>query len=187
MTTYDTSMTMFDARQRYFSDNGFDGGYSERWVKLKAGPIPIYFYNAAGRRRAVQIHDLHHIATGYQTTWTGEAEIAAWEVAGGCGRFGWAWFLNLHAFVIGLVIAPRAAFRAFVRGRHSRNFYHQGELRPALLERSVAEARRALGLDQSTPPATAADGLWFSAWATAALLVQLAPLLLLVALVRALL
>lgn len=187
MTTYDASMTMFDARQRYFSDNGFDGSYSERWVKLKAGPIPIYLYNAEGRRRAVQIHDLHHIATGYQTTWTGEAEIAAWEVAGGCGRFGWAWFLNLSAFAIGLTIAPRAAFRAFVRGRHSRNFYRQGEFRTELLDRSVGEVRSSLGLDQPPPAATAADMLSFSAWAAGALLVQLAPLVLLVALVRALL
>lgn len=187
MTTYETSMTMFDARQRYFSDNGFDGSYSERWVKLKAGPIPIYFYNAAGRRRAVQIHDLHHIATGYQTTWTGEAEIAAWEVAGGCGRFAWAWFLNLSAFAIGLTVAPRSAFRAFVRGRHSHNFYCQGEFRAALLDCSVGEVRRSLGLDQPPPPATAADLLSFSAWSAAALLVQLVPLALLVALVRALL
>jgi len=94
-TTYDDAMSMGAARQRYFDANGFDGAYAERWVKLKAGPIAFYFPNAEGRRRAVKFHDLHHIATGYQTDWTGEAEISAWEIASGCGRFGWAWFLNL--------------------------------------------------------------------------------------------
>src|SRR5262249_39395650 len=114
--TYEDAMTMLDARQRYFDANGFDGSYSERWVKLQAGPLALYFPNAEGRRRAVRFHDLHHIATGYQTTWTGEGEIAAWEIASGCGRFVWAWMLNLGGLAIGLLIAPRAIFRAFVRG-----------------------------------------------------------------------
>ena len=183
MTTYETSMSMFDARQRYFSDNGFDGSYSERWVKLKAGPIPIYLYNAAGRRRAVQIHDLHHIATGYQTTWTGEAEIAAWEVAGGCGRFAWAWFLNLSAFAIGLAVAPRPAFRAFVRGRHTRNLYHDGEFRDAILQRSVGEIRQRLGLDRPVPRVSPGDAAAFAAWAIGATLFSLAPLALIAYLV----
>jgi hypothetical protein len=176
LTGYDDAMTMCDARRRYFADNGFDGSYAERWVKLKAGPLALYFPNAEGRRRAVKMHDLHHIATGYQTTWTGEAEISAWEIASGCGRFGWAWFLNLNGMAIGLTIAPRAAFRAFVRGRHSRNLYRQGDFRDALLERSVGETRAALGLDRPVPPARAADVAAFLGWSSAALTLQAAPL-----------
>ena len=179
-TTYDDAMTMGAARQRYFDDNGFDGAYSERWVKLKAGPVPIYFPNAEGRKRAVRYHDLHHIAAGYQTDWTGEAEIGAYEIGGGCGPFVWAWMLNLQAMAVGLVLAPRALFRAFVRGRHSGTLYHQGEFHDGLLQRSVGDIRRDLGLDRPTPPATAADAAAFAAWSAAAVLWTFGPVALLV-------
>jgi hypothetical protein len=179
-TTYDDGMTMGAARQRYFDANGFDGAYSERWVKLKAGPINLYFPNAEGRRRAVRFHDLHHIATGYQTDWTGEAEIGGFEVGGGCGPFVWAWMLNLQAMALGVLMAPRAVFRAFVRGRHARTLYHQGEFREALLDRSVGEIRRELGLDRAAPPASGGDVAAFIAWSVAALGWSFAPVLLLV-------
>lgn len=179
-TTYDDAMTMGAARQRYFDANGFDGAYAERWVKLKAGPVPLYFPNAEGRRRAVKFHDLHHIATGYPTDWTGEAEIGGFEIGGGCGRFAWAWVLNLQAMALGLLLAPRALFRAFVRGRHAGTLYHQGEFEEAMLSRSVGDVRRQLGLDRATPPATAADGVAFVAWSAAALLWTFGPLALLI-------
>lgn len=167
---------MLDARRRYFADNGFDGSYSERWVRLQAGPIMLRFPNAAGRVRAVKLHDLHHIVTGYQTTWTGEAEIGAWEIASGCGGFAWAWLLNLHAFAIGVVIAPRAVWRAFVRGRHSRNLYRSpGELREAVLDRSVGEMRRRLDLDRPPARPRPADVLAFSLWLAASAALALAP------------
>lgn len=167
---------MLDARRRYFADNGFDGSYSERWVRLQAGPIMLRFPNAAGRVRAVKLHDLHHIVTGYQTTWTGEAEIGAWEIASGCGGFAWAWLLNLHAFAIGVVIAPRAVWRAFLRGRHSRNLYRSsGELREAVLDRSVGEMRRRLDLDRPPARPRPADVLAFSLWLAASAALALAP------------
>jgi hypothetical protein len=177
MTTYEDGLSMLDARRRYFADNGFDGTYSERWVRLKAGPIRLVFPNAAGRVRAVKLHDLHHIVTGYQTTWTGEAVIGAWEIAGGCGRFAWAWLLNLQAFAIGGVIAPRAVWRAFVRGRHSGNLYHRnGELDAAVLDRSVGEMRHRLGLDQPAARPRGVDAVAFAAWVAASTAVALAPL-----------
>ena len=176
MTTYEDHLSMFDARCRYFADNGFDGSYSERWVKLKAGPIPLAFPNAAGRVRAVQVHDLHHVVTGYQTTWTGEAEIGAWEIAGGCGRFVWAWLLNSGALAIGMLIAPGAVWRAFVRGRHSRNLYC-GDADPpaAILDRSVGEMRQRLALDQPAARPRSADAIAFVAWTAASTVLTLAP------------
>lgn len=148
MTANADSATILDARERYLRDNGFDPGYGERWVKLKAGPVPIWFPNAPGRVRAVKLHDLHHVVTGYATSWTGEAEIAAWELASGCGRYGWAWALNLSALPIGLAIAPRAVLRAFARGRRSSNLYRRrAAVDATLLARPVGELKRELGLD----------------------------------------
>jgi hypothetical protein len=88
-------MTVGDARDVYFRDNGFSlAGYTDNWVKLKLGPIPIAFPNTDARKAAVKLHDLHHVATGYATTWTGEAEIAAWEIGAGCGKYYAAWVLT---------------------------------------------------------------------------------------------
>jgi hypothetical protein len=157
--------TLRDARVDYFVRSGFpsDGGYGDRWVRLELGPLPIWFPNTSGRVRAVRFHDLHHVLTGYDTTWTGEAEIGAWEVASGCAHHYAAWVLNLWALGIGLLIAPGATFRAFVRGRHTRNLYRE-TFDEALLEERVAAARARLRLDAAPPSPDLGDRLAFAAW-----------------------
>jgi len=137
-----------EARARYFAENGFgDGGYDDRWVVLRVSGWPLLaFPNSAQRVRSVRIHDVHHVLTGYATSWRGEGEIAAWELASGCRDHWAAWLLNLSAAAIGGVIAPRATWRAFRRGRRSRNLYDR-EWDDAILEGTVGELRRELGLD----------------------------------------
>ena len=78
--------TLREARAQYFRDNGLDadGGYDRGWARVKIGPVPILAPNTAGRRAALLPHDLHHVATGYDTTLVGEAEIGAWELGSGC-------------------------------------------------------------------------------------------------------
>lgn len=141
-------MRMRAARARYFAATGLaDGGYHDRWVVLRAFGVPVaVFPNTQQRVRSVRIHDVHHVLTGYPTSWTGEAEIAAWELASGCRDHWAAWVLNFWAALIGLAIAPRAVVRAFLRGRRSRNLY-RGEWSETLLDRTVGELRRELGLD----------------------------------------
>ena len=46
------------------------GGYQRRWVRLQAGRLSLYFLNTKARVRAVRLHDLHHVRTGYETTWS---------------------------------------------------------------------------------------------------------------------
>jgi hypothetical protein len=151
--------TLLEARDEYFRANGFgpNGGYDEAWVDFKLGPIPMPFPNTAGRVRAVRYHDLHHVLTGYATDVRGEFEISAWEAGSGCGRFWTAWHLNLGGLVGGLLSCPRRTWRAFMRGRNSRNFYHGVSYDAELLGRRVGETRRALGLDAAAPPARASD------------------------------
>jgi hypothetical protein len=155
-----------EARTRYFERAGFppDGGYAASFVALgKLGPIPIGFPNTDSRRRAVVMHDLHHIATGYETDWAGEGEISAWELSAGCGRFAFAWFINLQGMVMGWVVSPGRTFRAWVRGRHSRSLYAEG-YRDALLGETVGSLRARLGLDQPASAPTAADRLSYALW-----------------------
>ena len=134
------------ARERYFAANGFDeGGYAARVVRLQAGPIPFWILNTKGRVRAVRLHDLHHVATGYETSWTGEAEIGAWELAAGCGRYAAAWFLNGSAALIGLFVAPRRTREAWRRGRQRKSLYASG-WEAELLDETVGALRRRLGV-----------------------------------------
>lgn len=158
-------MTLFDpqpnetlraARARYFEVNHFgpNGGYDARWVPVKLGPITIPIPNTPGRIRAVRFHDLHHILTGYDTDLRGEAEIGAWEIGSGCADHYAAWVLNLGAMSLGAILIPERTWRAFLRGRRSKNLYRE-TFDEALLERTVSEMRAALNLDESHSGQTA--------------------------------
>lgn len=147
---YEGTLSLRDARRKYFDAWGFgDGGYEATWVELKkiAG-IPIGFPNSDARRRAVKLHDLHHVLTGYRADWTGEAEIAAWELGAGCHRHFAAWVLNLLALQYGFWIAPRPVVRALARGRRSEALYTASELDDSLLTESVAAMRERLHIPE---------------------------------------
>jgi len=164
MSLYSPELTLRAARERYFELNNFaGGGYDEGWVKMRAGPIPIWFPNTVARVKAVRFHDLHHVLTEYPTTWRGEAEIGAWEVATGCAAHYQGWLLNLLSFAIGLVINPRGVYRAFMRGRRSRNLYHT-PFSDELLARKVGDVRRELDLDKTPAPPAPADRKAFIFW-----------------------
>ena len=167
MAAYDDALSVREARARYFASNGFgDGGYDAKWVKLALGPIPLAFPNSAARVRAVRLHDLHHVATGYDTSVLGEAQIGAWEIGGSCRGFVAAWVLNLYAMMLGFWVDPRAVYRAFVRGRHTHNLY-SGEWDEALLEKRVGAMREQLRLAAPATAATPADRVAFVGWSLA--------------------
>jgi len=160
---YSDASSVRAAREQYFAANGFStASYSDDWVTLKLGPLPVSFPNTSSRKRAIPLHDLHHVATGYATTWVGEAEIGAWEIAGGCTNHWAAWALNAGGFAYGLVLAPRRVYRAFMRGRKSRTLYHTG-WDDSLLELSVAELRERLAIDHDRK-ITWRDRLAFAGW-----------------------
>lgn len=171
MTRYPTDLSMKDALRVYFDDNHFgpDGGYGDAWVDIKVGPIPVPFPNTEPRRRAVRFHDLHHIATEYRTDLAGEFEISAWEIATGCRDFVAAWQLNLAGMFAGLIVYPKRIFRAFLRGRHTRNFY--GMPYEPLLALSVGDARTMLGTESPIPAATPGDWVSFAAASVASAVV----------------
>lgn len=164
-----------DELHRHLAEQGLprDSGVSLRWVWVRFLGVPLVFPNFDARRAILVAHDVHHLLTGYPTTWRGEGEIGGFEIASGCRRFWAAWMFNLGGFLFGLVIAPARTFRAFVRGRHCRNYY--GADIAAVLALPLAQARRELGLDRPTPPASGADRVAFTGWAA---LVVVGPALL---------
>lgn len=126
--TSDGRTTVRAARDEFLRIHGLgsDGGYSASKVVFRTGPLRFAIPNTAARRRALPLHDIHHVITGYDSSWRGEGEIAAWELASGCSRYGAAWVLNLLALPVGLGLAPVRTWRAFRRGRRSGNLYLRG-------------------------------------------------------------
>lgn len=99
-----------------------DGGDTEPFAVVKLlGRIPYPIPNTKARKRAVKIHDLNHLVTGYLTDRKGELQISAWELAsGGCQSYAAAWTLDLVGLFAGFFICPRLTVQAFLGGRSNR-------------------------------------------------------------------
>lgn len=134
------SVSVRAARSRFFASSGFpaDGGYDDEWADAEFGPVVYRVPNLRARARALRIHDLHHLVTGYATSWRGEAEISAWELGSGWGRHWYAWIIALFGLFTGLITQPGATLAAFARGRRSANLYGRDDVE-ALLDRPLGE------------------------------------------------
>ncbi len=166
-TTYSGRQTIKEALTIFFEKYqlGPDGGMSDRWVKLRFGKFYFPIPNTASRKKALIFHDVHHIATGYQSNWKGECEIGAWEVSTGCGTYSAAWVLDLGVFALGLLIFPLATFKAFVRGRRTGNFYRNNYTRGELMGMEIEQVQTILKLNTASgAPANAIEILGFLGW-----------------------
>ena len=117
--------TVNDALKDFYQSHYFgDEAATARFVQVHLGPIKFPFPNPRARREAIHLHDLTHLVTGYDTSWAGEGEVAAWELASGFPRKYWiGWFYAPLTFTIGLLVAPLKVAKAFRRGWGSSNLY----------------------------------------------------------------
>jgi hypothetical protein len=139
-------LTLEEGRKLYFDRNGFsESDYDTRWIRIDFKLLPLYFPNSTARRRAIPLHDLHHVLTGYETNFLGEAEIGAWEIASGCKDYWAAWILNALAILLGFSLNPRRVMRAWRRGRNSRNLYGPSAA-STFLSRKIGELKTELHL-----------------------------------------
>jgi hypothetical protein len=142
--------TMAAVLQEHLRASGLppDAGDSEPFAVVKVGPMPYPIPNTRSRKRAVRIHDLNHLVSGYRTDREGELEISAWELAsGGCGGYGAAWVLDLAGMLGGFFVCPGRTVRAFTRGRRQRNLY------PYAPDQLLAmDFDRARALTEAAPP-----------------------------------
>ena len=164
-TVYDNNLKMRDALQSYFSRYHFvNGGYDLKWFKIKVGAVFIPLPNIKDRVAAVKIHDVHHVLKEYTATLEGEAEIGAWEIASGCGKYYVAWLLNFASFFYGLFFFPSSLLTAFLNGRRCKtNFYHSLPYDDHLLNRSVGDLRKMVGIEEQRK-STVKDYLCFIFW-----------------------
>ena len=137
---------MREARDRFLAGIGSRvEDYFAPTYTVKLWRFPVRFPNTKSHQWATPLHDLHHILTGYQPDWTGEAEIGAWEIRAGCKTL-IAYFLNGSAVIIGLFISPRRVWRACRTAKGQRTLYYDPLPYDHLLQMTVGEIRKRLGI-----------------------------------------
>jgi hypothetical protein len=109
--------------------------------------LKFFFPNPKARREAIHLHDLTHLLTVYETTWQGEGEVAAWELASGFPRKYWiGWIYAPITFTIGVFIAPFKVARAFRRGWGNSNLCKLDLPREQLDALTLGELKNKIGL-----------------------------------------
>ena len=167
MSAYNPSITLRQALDIFFAKHnlGEECGLNSNWAYLDFKWFRIPFPNPESRKKALIFHDIHHIVTGYESDWQGEAEIAAWEVSTGCGEYGAAWFLDTGGIAMGVIFFPLKTFRAFIRGRRTKNLYLSNYKKEDLLQMSIREVQEKLNLiDYDSSPAKANEVFAFIGW-----------------------
>ena len=78
--------------------------YRDPWIRTRLGRWWVPVFPVWPFRAAIVLHDLHHVVTGYSTTWEGETEVAAWEISsGGCG---WQPYFWAHSGNLAITDSP---------------------------------------------------------------------------------
>lgn len=162
--------------QTFFERDGEEIDYDAWLIPLRFEGVRFTMPNPPAHGRALRAHDIHHVLTGYGTDWIGEAEISAFELAGGCGRYVAAFGFDLMGTGLGVLVAPKRTFAAFLRGRQTTNLFQEG-YRPQLLDEPVEAVRCRLGLDRDPRPARWGDYAAFAFWGSLGVAsIALAPL-----------
>ncbi len=150
LASYDIEESVDRNLDRYLDENGFTrAGYDEKTNKATVFGVDVPVPNTESRKRAIRIHDLHHLVTGFGTDPTGEGEISAWEIgAGGLRDLSiYVRAIVLSGASLGCVLAPLRMKRAFEAGRRSKKAlfgdFHRYD---ALLAMSLGDLRRELAI-----------------------------------------
>ena len=131
------------ARDRYLAASGFTTqSYTDPDFHVKVGFISMRFPNPG----LLPMHDLHHVATGYDSSLLGEAEISVFELRAGAGT-PLIFFLCCGSILVGLCLSPRRMYRAWKAARGARSLYETKTPYETLLAMDVAQLRGLIGLE----------------------------------------
>ena len=149
MTATTQEITVGQALTQFYNEHDFgeEGGIDEAFAYAKLGPISIPIPNTAARKEVIWLHDLHHLLNGYDTTWPGQGQVSARELAaGGFGTKIYIWALVLLAGSVGVLLFPANTFRAFVRGTYCQSIQSLGLTNIELKKLTVSELKRRIGI-----------------------------------------
>jgi hypothetical protein len=146
-TPVPSSWTVRDAVSAYLEENGFDAkDYDAPTALLTPFGISMHIPNPPSRQRAVRLHDLHHLVTGFGTDFDGEAEVSAWELSRGLRGLGlYIRLIILGAFMGGMLVSPRRTWRAFRAAPTGDTLFPQPSYEK-LINLTLGELRQLLGV-----------------------------------------
>ena len=168
----DAEPSLAALRDAFRSRNGIvEADRRVEWIRL--GPIPFPIPNPPVRRRALRIHDLHHLVTGYGTDLTGEFQVSGWECGAGLHDEPAAWAFCPAGTLGGMFRCPRRTVAAYARGRRSRTLFGQRPERADAL--TLAAATAWCRTDVAHPRPTARDWIGATGWAAVGVASFLVP------------
>jgi hypothetical protein len=133
-----------DARDRYLTAAGFTtDSYSDPKFPIKLGFVTLNFPNPG----LLPFHDLHHVATGYDSSFLGESEISVFELRTGSGT-PLIFFLCVGSILMGLGMSPRRMWLAWKNARGARSLYGTNVPYESLLAMNVGKLRQLMGLER---------------------------------------
>ncbi|PCC75008.1 hypothetical protein SAMN02745121_03785 [Nannocystis exedens] len=139
-------MRVRDARDAYLAENGFTtGSYDAPTTAGSLFGLRFSVPNPPAHRRAIRLHDLHHVATGFGTDHAGEAELSAWQARRGLLSAGaYVTAIVLTNVAMGAVVAPRRTWAVLRAPSTGPSLFSVEVDYDALLERTVGELRALL-------------------------------------------
>lgn len=124
VTTREALSAYFEREGIKTDDQNTDEWLRDNWLRMNVFGYRIPVKPLYGFKKALELHDVHHLLTGYDTTWMGEFQVTAWEIGtGGCAPHGLFWLKLVVTSLLGVVLRPTATWYAFARGRQQRNLF----------------------------------------------------------------
>jgi hypothetical protein len=124
MTTREALSDYFEREGIKTSAQNVEQWLGDNWLRFSVFGRRVPVKPLYGFKRALALHDVHHLLTGYDTTWTGEFQVTAWEIgSGGCAPHVLFWLKLVFTSLLGLLLMPTASWYAFARGRAERNLF----------------------------------------------------------------
>jgi hypothetical protein len=118
LTDYYRRAGLLDPGQRV------DARLHDRWIRMRIRGRLIPIKPLLGHQHAILLHDVHHMVSGYGTSFREELQLAAWELgSGGCRWYALFWLNRINAVLLGLLFCPMRTLRALRAGRGLRNLY----------------------------------------------------------------
>lgn len=143
--------TLRELLPEFYKENnlGMEGGNNSASVRIEMTKnFVLYFPNFTARKKAVLKHDIHHLVTNYPSTFTGETEISAWEIASGCKKYWAAWVLDMSGMMTGILFNFWGVLKAFARGRRTKNLYYDIISTEQALDMELSGLKKVLWLDK---------------------------------------
>lgn len=142
------SMSVREARDIYLAENGFTvEAYDAPTTSGSLLGVKLAVPNPLAHRRAIRLHDLQHVATGFGTDHAGEAEISIWQARRGVGAAGmYVTTIVMANVLLGLVLAPGRTLAALRAPGARGSLFSMAIDYESLLERTVGELREMLAI-----------------------------------------